>query len=1276
MGWIGAQAVRFRWAVVAVWIAAAVGCVAFLPSMASVVDQNQSTFLPSDEPSVEAATLAAPFTPLEGSTAQIVIARSGAALTPADLARLADAERRVRGLDDVSSVRDQGVSADGRAATALVVSPIAVSDPDASDVVARIRSEIERVDFGPGVEAELTGTLAAQVDTENASASASRLTAILTNVVVLVMLFLVYRSLLAPVVTLLPAVVALAVGGPVIAAASQAGWFDVSSVTQALFTVIVIGAGTDYGLFLVLRTREEIAAGHEPREAVIRSVRNVGESIASSAGTVIVALLSLLLASFGLYADLGPALAIAVAIMLVAALTLLPALVAILGRRVFWPRRITAQAEDGLWGRIAERVVSRPRRALLAGGIFLVVLALCATGFTSAGFGGGGGGPSGSGSAKGDALIAAHYPEALTDPTTVVMRFDRSVWSDLGPVARAQAELSARPAFSSVSGLTDPAGTAIPAAELEELHATLGPPSRLAPVPTTDAVPAAVYEAYRATAQYVSPDGRTVQFLTGLRAGPASGTAALDAVPEIRREAGAVAERVGAAEAGVAGIAPVSYDISSVSNQDLKRVLPVVLVLIAGLLALVLRSLVAPHLSGRQRRAVVLRGARARRARLPVDRRGGRPQLRPALPHVRLPHGARLGLQHPRDEPHPRGGAGPAPPPRDHARRPPDGHDGDLGGHGAGGHLPRGRDHDPEHPGAPARHRDRARRPPRHVPGANAPGALGRRAPGPLELVAVADVAAPRRDAAARRAGPTTDRGCRHRTLRSVPGPSPRHADGRLLRSRLHARPSVVAERCADGSRRRCVGAEPIPRGPRERGRAGRPAGLALGDRVADRYELIARLGAGGMGEVFLARDIRLGRRVAVKALLAHLSSDPGLIERLRREARALAALRHPGIVGLHDLVESRDGRLVLVLEYVPGTPLDAEIAGGPLRWARCAEIGGQICAALAAAHERGVVHRDVKPANILIEPNGRVRVADFGIARLRDEATLGSHAGPAIGTPAFMSPEQARGLAATPRSDLYSLGALLFEAATGRRPFEPADGGFAAAVMHVTEPVPDPRDANPIVPAQAAATIVRALAKDPEERFGSAAEMGAALASGPTAVWVGGGPWARAPARGTTPDRDRTRPVTMPPRIARTRPAGPRRRRMLGGVVATLVVAVIALGGAIVGRATSQAPGAELVAAGVGVRRSPRRWRRCRSTAARTPTRTRAGRARRSGPMVHGSGPGPGTATAAATSARRRASAIGRDVRRRPARSESPPRRRDLGGGRSLAAAAAVRRA
>ena len=364
--------------------------------------------------------------------------------------------------------------------------------------------------------------------------------------------------------------------------------------------------------------------------------------------------------------------------------------------------------------------------------------------------------------------------------------------------------------------------------------------------------------------------------------------------------------------------------------------------------------------------------------------------------------------------------------------------------------------------------------------------------------------------------------------------------------------------------------------------RAGR-AGLAVGDRVAERYELTARLGAGGMGEVFLARDARLRRRVAVKALLAHLSSDPGLIERLRREARALAALRHPGIIGLHDLVEAGDGRLVLVLEYVPGTPLDAEITDGPLRWARCDELGVRICAALAAAHECGVVHRDVKPANIMIKPNGRVRIADFGIARLRDEVTLGSHGGPAVGTPAFMSPEQARGLAATPRSDLYSLGAVLFEASTGRRPFEPADSGFAAAVMHVTEPVPDPRDANPLVPAHAAATIVRALAKDPEERFGSVAEMGAAITSGPTAMWVGGGRWAGACVRHAGPDRDRTRSVTMPPRIARARPPVPRRRPKLDGIVATLVVAVIALSGAIVGRATSQAPGAELVAAGVG---------------------------------------------------------------------------------------------
>lgn len=594
MGWIGEQAVRFRWLVVAVWLAAAIGCSLWLPTLSSVVDQQQSAFLPDSEPSIAAAELAAPFEPIDGSTAQIVVATKAGPLPAADLLRMRGLERRVAALSEVGAVRDQGLAADDQASTALILSPLATSSPDAPALVDDIRDEIERTRFTSGVEAELTGPLAVQVDTERSTASANRLTQLLTNAIVLVMLLIVFRSLLAPIVTLLPAVMVLVIGGPVIAAASQAGWFNVSSVTVALFTVLVVGAGTDYGLFLVLRTREELAQGRGVHESIVRSVRSVGESIASSAGTVIAALLALLLATFGLYSDLGPALAIAIAIMLVAALTLLPAMLAIVGRRVFWPRRVTPQSEDGLWGRIAERVVSRPRAALAVGGTFLVALALCAFGFASGGFGGNEAGPSGSGSAKGDALIADHYPAALIDPTTVVMRFPSSVWDDLGPVAEAQRELAASPGFTTVTGLTDPAGRRIPPAVLEGLHATLGPPGALPPDPRDPTIEGAIYQGYRATAQYVSADGRTVQFLTGLAAGPATSTAALDAVPELRDDVDRVASRVGASEVGLAGIAPVSYDISEVSNDDLRRVLPVVLVLIALLLGLVLRSMVAP----------------------------------------------------------------------------------------------------------------------------------------------------------------------------------------------------------------------------------------------------------------------------------------------------------------------------------------------------------------------------------------------------------------------------------------------------------------------------------------------------------------------------------------------------------------------------------------------------------------------------------------------------------------------------------------------------------
>lgn len=268
---------------------------------------------------------------------------------------------------------------------------------------------------------------------------------------------------------------------------------------------------------------------------------------------------------------------------------------------------------------------------------------------------------------------------------------------------------------------------------------------------------------------------------------------------------------------------------------------------------------------------------------------------------------------------------------------------------------------------------------------------------------------------------------------------------------------------------------------------------LEVGQVVGERYTLTQRLGAGGMGEVFRAHDEVLDRDVALKVLLPHLANDEGLLQRFRREARVLARLRHPGIITVYDMLPVEDDRLAIVLEFVPGQSLDAEIAGGALPWRRCAEIGAQVADALAVAHAAGVVHRDIKPSNILVEPNGGVRVADFGIARIKGDATV-TRGGESLGTPAYMSPEQAKGEAATSASDLYSLGAVLFNAATGRQPFESDEGGLVAALAHLSQPVPDPRAVNPAVPDEAAEIIMRALAKEPGARYASADDMEKAL--------------------------------------------------------------------------------------------------------------------------------------------------------------------------------------
>jgi RND superfamily putative drug exporter len=336
----------------------------------------------------------------------------------------------------------------------------------------------------------------------------------------------------------------------------------------------------------------------------------VGESITFSAATVIAAVLTLLLASFPFYSNLGVPFAIAIGVILLAGLTLLPALLsirlsllamkrtifrAIFGRPKLLPWNIQGAGRPGAWGRIAGRIVAHPVPTLLAGVVLFGGLAVVVVGYTAGGFGGNTSPPAGSDSAAGQALLTKYFPQSAANPTSLIFRFTTPVWRDPAPLVSAATALRGTGLFTQVTGPLNPAGAVLTPAQFSALHARLGLAKALPtlPLPATK-VPAALYEAYRASANYVSPDGRTVQFSTGLKAGDPGSTQALDAVPAIRRATTAVGRSIGAADSAVGGQAPALYDISSISNSDLIRVIPIAILAIGLLLALVLRSLVAP----------------------------------------------------------------------------------------------------------------------------------------------------------------------------------------------------------------------------------------------------------------------------------------------------------------------------------------------------------------------------------------------------------------------------------------------------------------------------------------------------------------------------------------------------------------------------------------------------------------------------------------------------------------------------------------------------------
>ena len=263
---------------------------------------------------------------------------------------------------------------------------------------------------------------------------------------------------------------------------------------------------------------------------------------------------------------------------------------------------------------------------------------------------------------------------------------------------------------------------------------------------------------------------------------------------------------------------------------------------------------------------------------------------------------------------------------------------------------------------------------------------------------------------------------------------------------------------------------------------------------LGERYEIGGVLGRGGMAEVHRGRDLRLGREVAVKVLRHDLARDPSFQVRFRREAQASASLNHPAIVAVYDTGEDRTttgATPYIVMEYVEGETLrDVIRREGHLPSERAMTLAADICGALDFSHRNGIVHRDVKPGNVMITPQGTVKVMDFGIARaVSDSAATMTSTAAVIGTAQYLSPEQARGESVDARSDVYSMGCLLYELVTGAPPFS-GDSPVAVAYQHVREDPRLPSSINPEVPAELDAILLKAMSKNPANRYQSAAEM------------------------------------------------------------------------------------------------------------------------------------------------------------------------------------------
>lgn len=553
---LGRFVVYKRWWVIGAWLVAAVAAGAFAPSLGDVTTQDQADFLPSRYESVKATEIAqGAFGRADGATATIVVKRTdGGELTAADQAtvgRLA------------TTISDAGIPK----VTGAVTGPQAVSpnklvqlvtvglgdnpqDPALTTSITDIRAATDPVLAGTGLERKVTGDVALYADNQDAFDNAIVIVGIATFVLIIALLLIIYRS---PVAALLPIVtvgIVTVISTGLIATMAKAFGLNADPSIQIILTIVLYGVGTDYLLFLLFRFRERLRAGDAPKPALVASVHRVGEVIASAAGAIVIAFLALLLAVFGAFRSLGPALAIAVVVMGLAAVTLVPAVVSLLGTKVFWPSKSWQRASKGTTFQKLGRFTGRRPGvvAALSGGL-MVALAVGAL-FMHTDYDQNAQLPSGTESAEGFDDLQAGFPAGALAPTQVLVRSDGATRIDPASLTAFAERLRTVPGVGSI-------------------------------MPGPDGSPATL-----------SQDG-TVARVDLLLTGSPYANESLDlAGGELRDVAHASAPP--ATQAYVGGVSSIFADVRDANNRDLRVIFPVAGVLIALILALLLRSLVAP----------------------------------------------------------------------------------------------------------------------------------------------------------------------------------------------------------------------------------------------------------------------------------------------------------------------------------------------------------------------------------------------------------------------------------------------------------------------------------------------------------------------------------------------------------------------------------------------------------------------------------------------------------------------------------------------------------